>query len=83
MGNIGNRMIQYMAALALAARVPGARIVQIHLPEWGIQIAPFEGDVPRTEIVTTPRLDLVRLAASLNDGSLARVDIRTYAPTHR
>ena len=79
MGNMGNRMIQYMAALALAARVPGARIVQIHLPEWGIQIAPFEGDARRTEIVTTPRLDLDRLAASLNDGSLDRVDIRTYA----
>ncbi len=79
MGNMGNRMIQYMAALALAARVPGARIVQIHLPEWGIQIVPFEGEVPRTEIVVTPHLDLVRLAASLNEGRIERVDIRTYA----
>ncbi len=79
MGNMGNRMIQYMAALALAERVPGARIVQIHLPEWGIQIAPFEGDVARTEIVTTARIERGRLAAALNDGSLDRVDIRSYA----
>jgi hypothetical protein len=78
MGNVGNRMIQYMVALALAERVPGARIVQIHLPEWRIQIAPFEGDAPRTEIVTTARVELDRLARDLNDGRLDRVDIRTY-----
>ncbi len=78
MGNMGNRMIQYMAALALAERVPGARVMQIHLPEWGIQIAPFEGDIARTEIVTEPRLDLEGLAGALNDGSLDCVDIRTY-----
>jgi hypothetical protein len=78
MGNMGNRMIQYLVALSLAQRVPGARIVQIHLPEWGIGIAPFEGTAPRTEIVTTPRVDLERLAACLNDGSLECVDIRTY-----
>ena len=58
--------------------MPGARVVKIHLPEWGIQIAPFEGEVPRTEIVTTPRVDLDRLAAALNSGQLDRVDIRTY-----
>ncbi len=78
MGNMGNRAIQYLVALALAARVPNARVVQIHLPEWGIQIAPFEGDRGRTEIVTAPQVDLVRLAAALNEGSLDCVDIRTY-----
>jgi hypothetical protein len=79
MGNLGNRMIQYMAALALAARVPGARLSQIHLPEWGIQIAPVPHADLTTETVGTPVVPLARLAAALNDGSLGCVDIRSYA----
>ena len=79
MGALGNRMIQYLAALALAERVPGARITKIHLPEWGIQIPPSPETPDRTEIVVSPVIDLPRLAASLNDGSLGCVDIRTYA----
>jgi hypothetical protein len=82
MGNLGNRMIQYMAALALAARTPGARICQIHLPEWGIQIGklePASAGHGRTEIVTTPAIPLGLLAARLNAGTLDRVDLRTYA----
>ena len=78
MGNMGNRMIQYMVALALAERVPGAQLAQIHLPEWQIQIPPHADALPRTEIVTDARVDLARLAAALNDGSLDCVDIRTY-----
>ncbi len=79
MGNVGNRMIQYMAALALADRVERARVVQIHLPEWGIQIAPLAEPPRPMEIVTTPAIDQDRLALALNAGSLAGVDIRTYA----
>ena len=79
MGNLGNRMIQYMAALSLAARVPGARLVQIHLPEWGIQVAPHTADLPRSRIVDSPALPLDELADALRLGALDRVDIRTYA----
>ncbi len=79
MGNLGNRMIQYMAALSLAARVPGARLVQVHLPEWGIQIPPCATDVPRSLVVEDPALPLDRLADALQQGALDRVDIRTYA----
>ncbi len=79
MGNLGNRMIQYMAALSLAARVPAARVVQIHLPEWGIQIPPHGADVPRTLVVESPALLLDQLAHALQSGALDRVDIRTYA----
>jgi hypothetical protein len=78
MGGLGNRMIQFLAAVALAARVPGARLAKIHLPEWGIQIPPAEGTY-RTEVVTWPPLALDRLAHALNTGALDRVDIRTYA----
>jgi hypothetical protein len=78
MGNLGNRMIQFMVAKALAARVPGAVLAQIPLPEWGIDVAPWPHHLPRTEIVTEPAVDLAGLAAALNEGRLDCVDIRTY-----
>ena len=79
MGNLGNRMIQYMAALSLADRVPGARLGQIHLPEWGIQIAPHAGDAGPCEVVSDPAIPMGRLAGALSSGALHRVDIRSYA----
>ncbi len=79
MGNLGNRMIQYMAALSLAARVPGAQLIQIHLPEWGIQIPPRAGDLARSRIVDSHTLPLDHLAEALQSGAVDRVDIRTYA----
>jgi hypothetical protein len=35
-GGMANRMIQYMAAHAIAANVPGCRISGVDLPDWGI-----------------------------------------------
>ena len=34
--NLGNRMLQYMVALALQKRIPGSRITGADLPEWDI-----------------------------------------------
>ena len=79
MGAVGNRMIQYLAALALAARVPGVRLEKVHLAEWGIQIPPTETDPARTAKVTSPVIDLDGLAAALRHGQIDCVDIRTYA----
>lgn len=79
MGGLGNRMIQYMAARALAARVPDSRVVQIHLPEWGVQVAPVPPDGQEVLVVTEPHLNLDRLALLLNTGRIGRVDIRSYA----
>ncbi len=79
MGGLGNRMIQYMAALALAARVPGVRVEKVHLAEWGIQIPPGEIDPARTAVVASPSVPLDGLAAALRDGRIDCVDIRTYA----
>ena len=69
MGALGNRMIQYMAALALASRVPGAQVVKIHLPEWGIQIPPPAQDAEPSRTVRTPSLDLAGLRARCNRAS--------------
>jgi len=78
MGGLGNRMIQYLAALALGARVPDARLIKIHLPEWGIQIPPEPEQGARIEVVTSDRIPYDRLAAALTAGAVDRVDIRTY-----
>jgi hypothetical protein len=78
MGNLGNRMIQFMVAKALAARVQNAVLAQIPLEEWGLGRPPWPHPLPRTAIVTEPTVDLAGLAAALNDDRLDCVDIRTY-----
>ena len=55
LGNLANRMIQYMAALSLQARLPGARICGIGLPEWGI---------------TEPQQDIVEPALRIPDNRI-------------
>jgi len=78
MGNLGNQMIQYMVARALAARVGPVRFSAVNLAPFGIVHPPVEGNFPDTEIVTSNTVDLDRLARALAGGALQRVDIRTY-----
>jgi len=78
MGNLGNRMIQFMVAKALACRVENAVLAQIPLQEWGLERPPWPHPVPRTAIVTEPTVDLAGLADALNEDRLDCVDIRTY-----
>ncbi len=61
LGNLANRMIQYMAALSLQARLPGARICGISLPEWGI---------------VEPELDIVEPALRIPDNRINYEAIR-------
>jgi len=77
MGNLANQMIQYMVALSLASRVGRCVLSSVGLHDWNIHHPPVPGEF-RTEIVTNPQPDLDRLAAALRDGTLQRVDIRTY-----
>lgn len=37
MGNVGNRLLQYLAAEGIRAQVPGAEITHVSLPEFGLQ----------------------------------------------
>jgi hypothetical protein len=78
MGNLGNQIIQYMVARALAARVGPVRYSAVNLAPFGIVYPPVEGDFPGTEIVTANTVELDRLARALAAGALQRVDIRTY-----
>jgi hypothetical protein len=78
MGNLGNQMIQYMVARAVADYAGPARLSAVGLEEFGVHHPAIEGDFPATEIVTTDRIEVDRLAAALASGRLQRVDIRTY-----
>lgn len=79
MGNVGNRAIQFMAAMALGARAGNVRYSAVGLPMFGVEHPPIEGVFPATEVVTSDAVPLARLGAALADGSVQRVDIRTYA----
>ena len=79
MGNLGNQMIQYAAAHALASRIGVVRFSNVNLPPFGIQHPAIGGAFPATETVTSHTVDLDRLAKALAGGALQRVDIRTYA----
>jgi hypothetical protein len=37
-GNLANKMLQYMGALTFASRIRGCTIVNVSIPEWGIEI---------------------------------------------
>jgi hypothetical protein len=78
MGNLGNQMIQYMVARAVADYAGPARISAVGLPLFGLHHPPIDGDFPATETVTAPRVEIDRLARALAMGKLQRVDIRTY-----
>jgi hypothetical protein len=79
MGNLGNQMIQYAVAQALAARIGTVRFSNVNLPHFGILHPVIGGDFPATEIVTANAVELDRLAKALAGGTLQRVDLRTYA----
>jgi hypothetical protein len=79
MGNLGNQMIQYAVAHALAARIGTVRFSNVNLPHFDILHPVIPGDFPATEIVTAPTVELDRLAKALAGGTLQRVDLRTYA----
>jgi hypothetical protein len=78
MGNLGNQMIQYMVARAVADHAGPARLSAVGLPLFGLEHPPIDGDFPATEIVTSHRVEVDRLARALATGRLQRVDIRTY-----
>ncbi len=77
LGNIANRMIQHMAALALQARVPHAVLAGVRLPEWGIDIpeAPIAEPAWR---IPSHRVDLAQSARLLARGPMRSVVLMSY-----
>jgi hypothetical protein len=78
MGKLGNQMIQFAIAHALAARSGNVRFSNVDLPAWGIQHPPIAGDFPVSETVTAQTVPLDRLSRALASGALPRVVIQTY-----
>jgi hypothetical protein len=78
MGNLGNQMIQYAIARALAARIGEVCFSNVNLPQFGILHPVIAGEFPATETITSHTVELDRLARALAGGALQRADIRTY-----
>lgn len=49
-GGLASRMIQYMVATQFQNRVPGCRIANVSLPEWGIALPPLPQSQPAQTI---------------------------------
>lgn len=58
-GNMGNRALQYLAAEGIRARVPGAEIENINLPEWGIA-----SEHPEPDMLSAVRIGRNRFSGS-------------------
>ncbi len=76
-GGFGNQMIQFLAAHAIASRVPGCVVSNVDLSRWNIVHPPVPADGRPTERVTPldMRLDVEGLAERLRSGALGRVEI--------
>ncbi len=78
MGNVGNRMLQYMAAFRLKQLVPDAIIEQVHLPEWNLVIAKSRIAQRLLLVDKTRKFDLVDLSEQLRSGAIDGVVLQDY-----
>ena len=84
-GNLGNRMLRFLAGVRLAGLVPGCRLSGVSLPEWGIVLPDIPLGAGETLRLAAPdpdhgmALPLAALAARLRAGTLARVALTQYA----
>ena len=84
-GRLANQMMQFMAAHALASRVPGCRVSGVDLPDWGIShpVLPRPDGLADARVARVGpldmRVDIAGLSARLRSGEVARVEIDSYA----
>jgi hypothetical protein len=72
-GRLGSRMIQYMVALKFRSLVPGCRIANVALPEWGIDHPPIESPGPAEFASQLQYVDLAGLVERARAGEIRRV----------
>lgn len=77
MGNLANRMIQYMAAVSLQARIPGASVASIQLPEWGI-VTPNPPIREPALRIPTERIEFGWIADRIREGGFGDVVLLQY-----
>ena len=74
MGRLANLMIEYMVALRFADLVPGCRISNISIPEWGIDHPPLDSFGPAVVEEREQHIDIPALAEQMRSGRIARVN---------
>jgi hypothetical protein len=82
LGNIGNRMLQAMAAISIARRVERCMLSGIELPEWGISHPAVRAEGERTLRLQSDRLmrlDVDRMIRLLRTNAILRLEIACYA----
>lgn len=80
LGNIGNRALQYLTAISIAARVPGAEVPNIHLDMWGkVEPAPRPPAWASAGTGTRFHVDVEGLADCLRRGVVDAVCVEGYA----
>ena len=75
-GGFGSRMIQYMVALSFQHLVPGCRISNVRLPEWGIDCPPLPLPDATEQAEQPHHIEMAGLAARALTGALRGVVYR-------
>ena len=82
LGNLANRMLQYMAALALKEFCPRAALSNIRLPEWRIHTEeipiPCDSRIKTIERRKTSQFDLKSIGKDFQEGKIDAVIIDDY-----
>jgi hypothetical protein len=78
-GNVGNRMIQFMAALTIQVRVPDTRLSGIALDEWGISTGDHGPEWCDHAITDPQHVDAFAVARFLRTHPGSKVALRGYA----
>lgn len=77
-GNIGNRMIQHMVALAVQAASPKARLAGTRVEEWGMAAVEDDGQWADLALTEEQHIDIRNVAEMLNDGTFGKIVYRGY-----
>jgi len=72
-GSLGSRMFQYLVALNFQALVPGSRISNVQLPEWGIDHPPIELEAPIEWSAQPHHIEIAGLAERASTGRLRSI----------
>jgi hypothetical protein len=85
LGNMGNRMMQFMTAHAIASRVPGCQISNLRIPEFDLfyREIPHQGEYkisiePHQEKFSAGLVNIPDISSLLRIGELKRLELSGY-----
>jgi hypothetical protein len=78
LGMLANQMIEYMVALNFASQVPGCRISNISLPQWGIEHPAIASPGPTVAIDHRQPIDLPALVRAVREDGVRRIEWSGY-----